>query len=76
MQAWFEADAADGYMLSFSLIPDGLDDFINLVVPELQRRGLFRTEYAGRTLRDHLGLPRPPSRYAATGATTDGLAAE
>jgi hypothetical protein len=38
---------------------------VELVIPELQRRGLFRTEYTGRTLRDHLGLPRPPSRYAA-----------
>jgi hypothetical protein len=45
--------------------PGGLDDFVELVVPELQRRGLFRTEYSGTTLRDHLGLPRPASRYAA-----------
>ena len=44
-------------------LPGGLDDFVTLVIPELQRRGLFRTEYTGRTLRDHLGLPRPPSRY-------------
>jgi hypothetical protein len=46
-------------------LPGGLDDFVELVLPELRRRGLFRTEYQGRTLRDHLGLVRPPSRYAA-----------
>jgi alkanesulfonate monooxygenase len=45
-------------------IPGALDDFCELVIPELQRRGRFRTEYEGRTLRDHLGLPRPESRYA------------
>ena len=46
-------------------MPGALDDFVELVIPELQRRGLFRTEYTGRTLREHLGLPRPPSRYAS-----------
>ena len=45
-------------------LPGALNDFVDLVIPELQRRGLFRTEYTGRTLREHLGLPRPPSRYA------------
>jgi N-acetyl-S-(2-succino)cysteine monooxygenase len=45
-------------------IPGALDDFCELVIPELQRRGLFRTEYEGTTLRDHLGLPRPESQYA------------
>ena len=64
MEAWFLGDAADGFMLSFPLVPASLDDFARLVVPELQRRGLFRTEYQGRTLREHLGLPRPASRYA------------
>jgi alkanesulfonate monooxygenase len=44
-------------------IPGAHDDFCNLVIPELQRRGLFRTEYEGTTLRDNLGLPRPESRY-------------
>ena len=47
------------------ILPGALDDFVELVIPELQRRGLFRTEYTGRTLREHLGLPRPPSRYAS-----------
>lgn len=65
MEAWFRGEAADGFMLTFSLVPAGLDDFINFVVPELQRRGLFRQEYTGHTLRDHLELPRPASRYAS-----------
>src|SRR5579863_8695121 len=73
MEEWFLGDAADGYMLSFPLVPASLDDFIALVVPELQRRGLFRTEYEGGTLREHLGLPRPESRHAAG---TRDLAAE
>ena len=46
-----------------ALLPDGLDDFIRLVLPELRRRGLFRTEYEGATLRENLGLRRPVSRY-------------
>jgi N-acetyl-S-(2-succino)cysteine monooxygenase len=66
MEAWFRGGAADGFMLTFPLVPQGLDDFIELVVPELRRRGLFRDDYAGTTLRNHLGLPRPASRYAAT----------
>ena len=45
-------------------LPAGLEDFATQVVPELQRRGLFRTEYQGRTLREHLGLARPANRFA------------
>ena len=59
MEDWFAMGAADGFMLQFATLPDGLTDFVTLVVPELQRRGLFRTAYAGATLRDHLGLARP-----------------
>jgi alkanesulfonate monooxygenase SsuD/methylene tetrahydromethanopterin reductase-like flavin-dependent oxidoreductase (luciferase family) len=59
MQAWQEAGACDGFMLQIPYFPGGLESVVRLLVPELQRRGLFRTEYAGRTLRDHLGLPRP-----------------
>jgi hypothetical protein len=44
-------------------LPAGLDDFVDLVVPELQRRGLFRREYEGATLRENLGLPRPDNRF-------------
>jgi FMN-dependent oxidoreductase (nitrilotriacetate monooxygenase family) len=64
MQQWFEQEAADGFNVMPPWLPGGLDDFAELVVPELQRRGLFRTRYEGSTLRDHLGLQRPPSRYA------------
>ncbi len=64
LQEWFEGGAADGFNLMPPTLPGGLDDFVRLVVPELRRRGLFRTAYAGRTLREHLGLRRPPNRHA------------
>ena len=64
LEEWFTQGAADGFNIMPPFLPDGLDDFVDLVVPELQRRGLFRTEYEGRTLRDNLGLKRPASRYA------------
>ena len=63
MEEWFTKDACDGFCVMPPYIPGAHDDFCNLVIPELQRRGLFRTEYEGTTLREHLGLPRPPSRY-------------
>jgi alkanesulfonate monooxygenase SsuD/methylene tetrahydromethanopterin reductase-like flavin-dependent oxidoreductase (luciferase family) len=56
MQAWFEQEAADGFNFMAPSLPGGLDDFLTLVVPELQRRGLFRKAYRGSTLRAHLGL--------------------
>ncbi len=59
---------ADGYNVMAPTLPGGLDDFIELVLPELRRRGLFRSEYAGRTLRDHLGLRRPAWRTFAASA--------
>ncbi|MFN3892542.1 MAG: LLM class flavin-dependent oxidoreductase [Beijerinckiaceae bacterium] len=59
-QEWFEGGGADGFNVMPPFMPDGLTDFVDLVVPELQRRGLFRTRYEGAMLRDHLGLPRPP----------------
>ena len=59
LQHWFERGAADGFNLIPADMPAGLSDFVDLVVPELQRRGLFRTAYEGRTLRDLLGLERP-----------------
>jgi hypothetical protein len=52
-------------MMQFPTLPDGLEDFVRLVVPELQRRGLFRTAYTGTTLREHMGLARPANRRAA-----------
>ncbi len=59
LEQWFTSGAADGFNIMPPLLPDGLDRFVELVVPELQRRGLFRREYQGRTLREHLGLRRP-----------------
>ena len=64
MQEWFEGNATDGFMLNFPTLPDGLEAFVRRVVPELQRRGVFRTDYTGPMLRDHLGLTRPANRYA------------
>lgn len=63
IQRWFEQRAADGFIIN-SLLPDGLQYFTELVVPILQQRGLFRTEYTGDTLRGNLGLPFPVNRYA------------
>jgi hypothetical protein len=59
MDAFVRTDAADGFILVPHLTPGGLDDFVDRVVPLLQERGAFRTEYRGRTLRSHLGLPDP-----------------
>jgi len=63
MEAWLEERGSDGFNVMFPWLPGGLDDFATRVVPELQRRGLFRTEYEGTTLRDHLSLPRPENRF-------------
>ncbi|MFT4192695.1 MAG: LLM class flavin-dependent oxidoreductase [Comamonas sp.] len=66
MQAWFESHACDGFNLLPPTIPDGLTDFTEQVLPELRRRGLFRHDYEGSTLREHLGLQRPqPKRRTA-----------
>ncbi|MFL6799161.1 MAG: LLM class flavin-dependent oxidoreductase [Xanthobacteraceae bacterium] len=67
MEHWFLEHGVDGFLVQPAVLPGGLDDFVTMVIPELQKRGLYRTEYEGRTLRDRLGLPRPPGRYAATG---------
>jgi len=63
MEAWRDAGACDGFTIMFPYLPGGLDDFCTLVVPELQRRGLFRGEYEGKTLRENLGLPRPKNQF-------------
>ena len=63
MEAWLTSRASDGFNVMFPFLPQGLDDFVERVVPELQRRGLFRREYEGATLRENLGLPRPPNRF-------------
>jgi alkanesulfonate monooxygenase SsuD/methylene tetrahydromethanopterin reductase-like flavin-dependent oxidoreductase (luciferase family) len=64
MEEWFTTGAADGFNVIPPFFPNSLDEFNALVVPELQRRGLYRTVYEGATLRENLGLPRPPSRHA------------
>jgi alkanesulfonate monooxygenase SsuD/methylene tetrahydromethanopterin reductase-like flavin-dependent oxidoreductase (luciferase family) len=68
LQRWFEEGAADGFNILVPHLPGGLEDFARLVVPELQRRGLFRREYTGTTLRENLGLARPANRFKETRA--------
>ena len=63
MEEWIDSRASDGFTVMFSHLPGGLDDFCNKVVPELQRRGRFRREYEGATLRENLGLPRPENQF-------------
>ncbi|XXU98369.1 hypothetical protein WME85_09885 [Sorangium sp. So ce1153] len=63
LEEWFVKNAADGFNVMPPHLPGGLTDFIDLVVPELRRRGLFRTEYEGWPLRENLGLPRPINKY-------------
>jgi FMN-dependent oxidoreductase (nitrilotriacetate monooxygenase family) len=65
MEEWFFGGACDGFNIMFPTVPAGLDEFVDRVVPELQRRGLFRREYEGATLRENLGLPRPENRFFA-----------
>ena len=65
MGEWLHEEGCDGFNLMFSDLPAGLDDVVDRVVPELRRRGLFRRDYEGTTLRDHLGLPRPGNRFFA-----------
>jgi alkanesulfonate monooxygenase len=61
-EEWTSTGAADGFNYMAPILPGGLEDFITMVIPELQRRGLYRTRYDGTTLRDNLGLPRPRRR--------------
>jgi len=65
LEEWFQSGAADGFNVMPPYLPGGLEEFAEGVIPELQRRGLFRTEYSGNTLRDHLGLSRPDHPAAA-----------
>jgi FMN-dependent oxidoreductase (nitrilotriacetate monooxygenase family) len=69
LEHWFRTGAADGFNVMAPALPGGLEDFVDLVIPELQRRGLFRREYEGRTLREHLGLRRPEHRAVGSVAT-------
>ena len=63
MEEWLVSKGSDGFNVMFPYLPAGLDDFVDRVVPELQRRGIFRREYEGKTLRENLGLPRPSNRF-------------
>ncbi len=63
MEEWLVGRGSDGFNIMFPFLPAGLDDFVDKVVPELQKRGIFRKEYEGRTLRENLGLPRPKNRF-------------
>jgi FMN-dependent oxidoreductase (nitrilotriacetate monooxygenase family) len=66
LEEWFVKDAADGFNIMPPYLPDGLNAFVEQVIPILQHRGLFRTEYEGRTLRENLGLPRPVNQFSAS----------
>ena len=63
MEEWLVTEGSDGFTVMFPYLPGGLDDFVDRVVPELQRRGIFRREYEGGTLRENLGLKRPRNRF-------------
>jgi len=78
MERWLYEDGSDGFNIMFPYLPGGLDDFVEQVIPELQRRGLFRREYEGKTLRENLGLPRPENRFfpAASQAARQDPAAQ
>jgi alkanesulfonate monooxygenase SsuD/methylene tetrahydromethanopterin reductase-like flavin-dependent oxidoreductase (luciferase family) len=65
MQTWFVEGAADGFNVMPAWLPGSLTEFVDLVVPELQNRGLYRKAYEGRMLREHLGLPLQPARAIA-----------
>jgi len=64
---WFANGAADGFNIMPAVLPSGLELFVDHVVPILRERGLLRSEYTGRTLRDHYGLPRPQNQHVSAG---------
>ena len=67
IELWFRSGAADGFNLNADSFPTGLEPFVDHVVPLLRKRGIFRHEYTGTTLRDNLGLARPRSRHESSG---------
>ena len=71
LEEWYRGGAADGFNIMPQVLPQGLAEFAEFVVPELQRRGLFRSQYEGSTLRENLGLPRPANRFAAAQAAAE-----
>ncbi|MHA3791867.1 LLM class flavin-dependent oxidoreductase [Sphingomonas sp. YL-JM2C] len=68
IEDWYRSGACDGFLIAPPIVPTVLEDFVDLVVPELQRRGIFRTEYTGRTLRENLGLPMPRNQFFGASA--------
>ena len=70
LEEWFLAGAADGFNIMPDSFPSGVESFVDEVVPRLRQRGLFRHEYQGSTLREHLGLPYPASRYEQPAAAS------
>ena len=65
MEEWFTDRACDGFVISATHVPGAYEDFVRFVIPELQRRGIYHKDYAGRTLRENLGLPRPRAGLVA-----------
>ena len=63
MEEWLVSRGSDGFTIQFPYVPEGIDDFVDGVVPILQKRGLYRTEYEGKTLRENMGLPRPENQF-------------
>ncbi len=63
MEDWYTSKACDGFNVQTPVLPRSLTEFVDLVIPELQRRGLFRKEYTGKTLRENMGLPVPENPY-------------
>ncbi len=74
MELWSDGEACDGFNIMFPFLPQGLDDFVDRVIPELQQRGRFRTSYEGQTLRENLGLPRPENRRAQSAEEAERVA--
>ncbi|MGI2035525.1 NtaA/DmoA family FMN-dependent monooxygenase [Rhizobium panacihumi] len=75
IELWFREKAADGFNIFPPYVPESVEAFVDLVVPELQRRGFYRSDYSGSTFRDHLGLTRPENRFAAKDAAASSKVA-
>ena len=75
IEEWVDHGAADGFNIMPAVLPSGLEAFVDKVVPILQERGRFRTEYDGATLRDHYGLPRPANQFDASSSVDAGATA-
>ena len=63
MEEWLMSRGSDGFTIQFPYVPEGIDDFVDRLIPVLQERGLFRKEYEGKTLRENMGLPRPANQF-------------